>query len=90
MDIKCIEEIDSLNRIYYEFYIYQEKEIWLNEYKIQYRESNRHKWKNNYRYWRMDKRNSTIEREDVYIPTEIMVDLKKQLYKHIDELEITK
>ncbi len=74
-----IEDIKTeLERDVYSFWIVDFNMI-LDSYKVQYRESKKHKFKNLKSYERIDKRNSTMNLSEFEIPSYIVDDVKEMV-----------
>jgi hypothetical protein len=73
-----IEDVKTdLERVTYSFYIRDYKFI-LDSYKVQYRESKRHKWKNLKSYERLFSRQNTIKLSEFEIPLFIQIEVKER------------
>lgn len=74
-----IEDVKTdLERDVYTFWIVDFNLI-LDSYKVQFRESKKHKFKNLKTYERIDKRNSTMKLSDFEIPSYIEDDVKEMV-----------
>lgn len=85
--IEIIKEIDELNREVYRFCLIDETKLVLDEFRIEFKETKRHKFKCNKFYERLRKRESTLTVDDVNLTEELKQEV---IDKFISQLTVVK
>lgn len=82
-DIRVIINHSKLKREVYDFWLQNQYHLILDGYRLELRESSRHKFRATEEYSRLDNRYKTLKEEQVILFPEIIELAKKQLFEQI-------
>jgi tagatose-1,6-bisphosphate aldolase non-catalytic subunit AgaZ/GatZ len=84
---------DGLGRIFWRFWVDDRRNalrLVLDEYQIQNRKTHKHKYEAGKRWSRLYKRQSNLDRVDVYLPVDVLKEARDRLFGMIElEKEVT-
>jgi hypothetical protein len=84
---EIIKEIDEFNREIYRFCLLNDTKLILDEFRIEFRETKRHKFKCNKFYERLRQRESTLTIDDVNLTEELKQEV---IAEFMSKLEVIK
>ena len=81
--VEVIIEHSKVERVVWEFYLENEYHLWLESYRLELRETPRHKFKAKYSYYRLDSRNSTLQENQIVLSEQLKETAKLKLLSQI-------